>query len=682
MPMLRRGGRVEETVGQVKDPMTTLATTFLPKDIKQAFRMAERIYKTNILILRALYKLAEYPITPLKFNALTPSPDGDQPDDDLELTNEEVEHLYRKIFEEYLDFNTILIEINLNYYLYGNDFPMLFMPFERRAVCKECLRKAKSKSGGESDRAVRDRLEIPLIDLEDVTWDGSTFKAKCVRCNREREFMTRDVPDRSNYSGISMGRLNLYRVEIQELEFSRMRRYLYEVSKRTKANIKKNDIFALANEPMVVLKAVGQRKKVEYFEHAVFHFRMPSPVFENDSPWAWPLLVSAFQIIFFINTLRRGAEAIAQEHISPKPYLAPAKELDSLLGKYDMAAVRDMLLSAYNEAQKDDNRVAVLPLPVVAGSLNQQGRAFLPQQEIAQGTRELLTGLGIAEGILSGAGPFAANSIAVRILENGFLSQRDMVQRFISHCARIIRNHYRLPLCEVTMTEFKKLDDALHKQLVQGAVNERRVSCRTFVKELGYDPQEEQAQIRREMRDETEFQAELEAILESKRADMMAEADSVRMAQQAEENIASLERLTDSITSMVEELERKGYSRDWAISYVSQYMRQQTALAEREAALARASEAEMAFLRDRMANATTGLNRAENQLQLHQMMDAAMQDPAMQSQQQDAVSQIAQRARLLNDDERKRFLDHLQATQPVIYQQVVSMLSQQERRYR
>jgi hypothetical protein len=678
------GGRHEDAQ-KIKDPFATLASTFIPTDIKKAFRIAEKVYKGNVLILRALYKLAEYPITPLKFNALVTPVDGEEPDDDLELTGTEVEELYRKIYEEYLDFNTALIEMNLNYYLYSNDFPMLFMPFERKAVCKECLKKAKANIPADAaDRsqrikAARENLEQPLEDLEDVIWDGSHFKAKCQRCgSREREFMSRDIPDRHNYAGVSIGRLNLYRVEIQELEFSRMRRYLYSVSEQTKRNIGKNDIYSLAHEPMVVLKAVGQKKKVEYFPHAVFHFKMPSPIFERETPWAWPLIVSAFQIIFFINTLRRGAEAIAQEHISPKHYVAPAKELDSLLAEYDMDKIKDMLTEAYEEAQKDDNRAAFLPLPVTVGTLNQQGRAFLPQAEISQATRELLTGLGIAEGILTGQGPFAANSIAVRILENGFLSQRAMVQRFITYSARVIQEHFRLPPCEVGMTDFRKLDDSLHKQLVQGAVNEKRVSNRTFIKELGYDPEEEKEQIRQEMREETEFQAELEALLETKRSDMMAESQTTQMAQNTENMIAEMEKMTNSITTAVEQLEEKGYSRDWAINYVNQFMQQQTAMAEQQAAMARASEAEQAYLRDRMANATTGLNRAENQLQMHQMMDATMKDPAMQIRsEQNQVVQIARKAQLMNDDDRKRYLDHLEATQPTLHQQVVSMLGQQ-----
>jgi hypothetical protein len=79
-----------------------------------------------------------------------------------------------------------------------------------------------------------------------------------------------------------------------------------------------------------------------------------------------------------------------------------------------------------------------------------------------------------------------------------------------------------------------------------------------------------------------------------------------------------------------------------------------------------------------MANATTGLNRAENQLQMHQMMDATMKDPAMQIRsEQNQVVQIARKAQLMNDDDRKRYLDHLEATQPTLHQQVVSMLGQQ-----
>lgn len=157
---------------------------------------------------------------------------------------------------------------------------------------------------------------------------------------------------------------------------------------------------------------------------------------------------------------------------------------------------------------------------------------------------------------------------------------------------------------------------------------------------------------------------------------MMAESQAAQMAQQTEAMIAHMEKMTSNITTMIEQMEEKGYAREFAINYVNQFMQQQTAMAETQAAQARASEAEMAFLRDRMANATTGLNRAENQLQMHQMMDAAMPDPTMQGQQQATVQQIAQKAMMMNDDDRKRFLDHLEATQRVVHQQVVAMLGE------
>lgn len=669
---------------RVKDPFSTLASLYIPKDIKKAFRMSELVYKSNILILRALYKLAEYPITPLKFSAVKIKKEN--PDDDLNLTGDQVEEKYRKIFEEYLDFNKVLIELNLNYYLYSNDFPMLHMPFDRLAVCKECMKNAKAKiSNDAKDSAkrkknVRKSLEIPIEDLKELNWSKGKFEAKCPRCknNPRREFLSRDVPARDNYAGVSMGRLNLFRVEIQELEFSGLKRYLYTMSEKTKKNIKNNDLFTLAHEPMVVLKAVDKDKKVEYFSRSVFHFKMPSPIFETYSPWAWPLLVSAFQTIFFIQTMRRGAEAIAYEHITPKPFIAPGKELDTLLSKYDISEIKEALKEAYRESQKDDDYMAVLPIPVVSGILNQHGRAFLPQQEIAQANKELLTGLGIAEGLLTGEGPFSANSIAVRILENGFLSQRDMSRRFIRYTQKIIQGHFGLPPCEVDMTDFRKLDDSLHKELVSGAVNNKQISTKTFVKELGYDPIEEREQVKDEIRDETEYQAEMEGLLESNRSETISKTQATQGALETERMIAEMDKRANAITTMIEGLVDKGYSKAWAMDYVSQYMAQQTARSEENAATARAMEAQDAYMRDRMGNATSGLNRAEDKMRMHRIMDQATPNPVMQmgANAQESVADIVRRVQYMNDSDRKSYLDEMEKINPVIHEQVVGMLGQ------
>ena len=681
MPVSRSGGRSD--VDKIKDPSSTLASAYIPTDIKKAFKLAERVYKSNILILRALYKLAEYPITPLRFSAITESMDGEEPDDDLRLNGEQVEELYRKLYEDHLDINSTLINLNLNYYLYSNDFPMVYLPFSRMALCNECHKKAKAKiEKGDPERSkklksLRSALEVPLEDLREVKWVKNKFKAKCPRCKKEQIFSTVDVPDRANHAGVSISGLNLFRLEIQELEFSKARRYLYTVSDMTKKKVKANDLFTLSREPMVVLKAVSEDKKVEYFSDAVFHFKMPTPTFENDSPWSWPLLVSAFQIVFFINTLRRGAEAIAQEHITPKPYMAPAKEIDSLLAKIDMADVRNMLEEAYEAAQKDDNRMAILPVPVNTGILNQQGRAFMPQAEISQATKDMLTGLGIAEGLLSGQGPFAANSIAVRILENGFLSQRDMIERFLQYLNKNLKQHFNLPPCEVSLSEFRKLDDSLHKQRLGEAVASKYISIKTYVKELGYEPEDEREQVKNEILAETKHQAEMEGVLETKRAQIMAKADAARAAANTELMLDEMQKMIDSTVTAIEDLMSKGYDRQWAMQYVNNYMGQQKAIADKEAAIAQAAQTQEALMRDRMANATRGLNRAESKMQMHQDIQAASLDPTMEavSQEQGILGQTYQKLLLMNEVDRQSYLDELEPRNPIMHQQLLGMLS-------
>ena len=665
-----------------KDPFKTIASTYIPQDIKKAFRTAEDIYKSNIIIMRAIYKLAEYPITKLKYTAEVDK--NDLSDSDLSLSVSEIEGRYREIFEEHLDINRQLIEINLNYYLYGNDFPILHMPFDRILMCKKCFEDAKGKIPKKTKdrdsriRGIKSTLEIPIESLEEIKWDKDKFKAKCPACNSEQEFSSRDEPNRSNYSGISLGRLNPYRVSIQHVELSGSKRYIYTTSDRTKTEIGKIDPFVLKHLPLMALKAQGEGKDIEYLPRSVFHFKMPSPVFMKDSPWSWPLLISAYQTIFFIQMLRRGAEAIAQDHITPESYIAPAQNLDSLLAKFDMASVRDMLETAYQEGQEDDNRVAVLPMPIVNGTLNQHGRAFLPKAEIDQATQELLTGIGLPQGLLSGTGPYASNSIAIRILENGFLSQRDLISQFLDYASKKISMYFNLPSCKVELTEFKKLDDALHKNMISSAVSQKFISKKTFIKELGYDPEREVKLVEEEVERETKIQARNTGIMEREHRQIMMEGSAAEAAKFAENELDKMEKYTKQVISQIDVLVSKGYSKEWAMNYVAQFMAQQTAMMEQQNAQQRAMEAQQAFVRDRMANATTGLNRAENKLQMHQAMDAAMQDPAMQMLQQEdgQIGQIVEQAMQMGDHDRKRFLDEMQARQPTLWQQVLQRLGQ------
>lgn len=662
---------------ELKDPFNTLAKRYRPKNIKDAFSKSEDVYENNILILRSIYKLAEYPITRLKFDVKL-----EEEDSNIELEGmqkKDFEEIYRHIFEDVIGINQRLVEIGLDYFLYSNVFPFLSLPFERRFTCQNCKNDPTnvSKKKPTVDTGSMEPQSIDSEQITDLKWDGKTFTGTCPICDKkDAKFDVIETPERNNYDDVCLSRRNPHNIEIEESELTGKKRYTYKLSSELTSKIKKNNRFTLDNTPIIALKAAYSDKTIELAPSNIFHFKMPSPSRKKSIPWAWPMLVSAFWTIFFIQHLRLAAESIAEQHIDPEPYVCPAEALDRLLAKHDMAEIRNQLQNAYKQMHDKEMGAFISPIPISTGILNLQGKIFLPDAEIRQAMADLFIGIGLPRGVLSGEGPYRNNSVNIRVLENGFLTYREYINELLTYLARKMQGHFNLPECEISMTEFVKLDDSLYKQQMMQAASAKQISNEAYIKTLGLNPETEAEKIREETLEQAKLQAEAEAELAKAQAAAFEDQEVDRMASMVEADMNAMEQRMDATLNAIQKLIDKGYDRQWAMQYILTYRQEQAFMAEQQAAQARAMEAERAFMLDRMANAATGLNRAQNAQQMHQAMDAAMTDPAMQymQQEQGAVGDIVRRAMMMPDHERKLFLDEMQRRQPTLWQMVTNAL--------
>ena len=89
------------------NPFFDLASNYLPKNIKTLFKYCRNFFYTNGFIRNVVTKLTEYPITDIQFNSnLDPA----------------VANKYDIAFKEKLKLKSLLIEIGLDYFTYGNCF--------------------------------------------------------------------------------------------------------------------------------------------------------------------------------------------------------------------------------------------------------------------------------------------------------------------------------------------------------------------------------------------------------------------------------------------------------------------------------------------------------------------------------------------------------------------------------
>lgn len=662
---------------QDKNPWNRLAGYYSPKHIKDAFKKSYLCYSRNEMIRKAINKMAEYPITTLEYHVEKDNEQDQKEESDIdELKPKATEDIYRHIFEKSIGINERMIEIGLDYNLYANVIPTLVLPFTRYFECPECSKKAMQKAKAEDSIP-----EMPRYESEQVTklkWNGKKFKGTCPGCLTENvEFATTEEPARDNYDDVNLIRRNIYRVNIDVAEMTGRRRYIYSVSNKTRNQIMKNDRFTLDNTPMVALEQASKPgSAIMLNKDEMYHFRMPMPTTTNDEPWSLPILVSAFNTIFYIMSLRKSVESIANQHIDPSPYIAPAINLDTLVSNFDMDDITKRLEEAYRKSREDENHMSLLPFPIKNGMLNLQGRALLPNVEIQSAFADLFIAIGIPRGVLTGEGPYNTNSLVVRVLENAWLTYRDNIHRLLDFIAEKIAGHFKLDTCQVRMTRLIKLDDATYKRELGIAAENKKISDEAYVTALGFDYQEERGKIRRETLDEAKLQAEAEEVLETKRMEIMEKTEIDRMSSMTEKTINEMKNVEDQIISMVRTLVNKGYTKEYSMGYVAEFMARQRAEAETAAADARRREAESAFLLERRENATHGLNRAQDKQQFHSMMDTALQDPAINiiPHENQTISQLVNRLVNMPDDAMNSELDTMYQTNPVLWQQVVNII--------
>src|ERR1035437_6020597 len=99
-----------------------LAQQYMPPTIKELFRWCTFYFYNSPLIGSSISKIARYPITDLI----------------LEDEHQSKRELWEKILNKELKMKDRLMEVNLDYHVYGNAFVSLHLPFTRFLECPAC----------------------------------------------------------------------------------------------------------------------------------------------------------------------------------------------------------------------------------------------------------------------------------------------------------------------------------------------------------------------------------------------------------------------------------------------------------------------------------------------------------------------------------------------------------------
>jgi len=353
--------------GRYPNPFFDLAQQYMPPTIKELFKWCTFYYYSSPLIGSAVKKVSRYPITDLIF----------------ESDHESTRTAWSKIFNDTLRIKDRLMEINLDYHVYGNCFVSIHLPFTRFLICPTCRKRHT---------------------IESIPWRfsaGTDFFSGTCTCGYSGKMEVKDVPYKDP-KGVKIIRWNPRNISIKYNEFTGRYVYMYSVPHAIRKAIHRGDKDVVQDMPLVALEAVTKRRMIRLNNDNLFHLKNPT-LAEQDQGWGKPAIVHILREMFYYFILRRAQEAVAQEHIVPFDIIYPTPNggMDPYMHT-DLGNWRNQIETAIQKHRKDPNYKAVIPVPVGFGRLGGDGKALLLGPEIAHLTQTTVGGMGIPQEFLFG----------------------------------------------------------------------------------------------------------------------------------------------------------------------------------------------------------------------------------------------------------------------------------------
>lgn len=445
-----------------------LAQQYMPPTIKELFRWCTFYYYNSPLIGSSITKISRYPITDLIF----------------EDEHESIRDIWKKLLVDNLKLKSQLMEINLDYHVYGNAFVSIHLPFTRFLVCGEC--------------GFRDTIENWNWSFDSSDYG---FRGICKKCDHQGKTKVHDIPYKDKKS-VRIIRWNPENISVKYNEYTGRRIYSYSVPSKLRTSIQRGDKDILQDIPLVVLQALRKKRLIRFNNDNFRHMRRPT-LAEQDQGWGKPLIIHVLKDMFYLYTLRRSQEAIALEHIVPFDiiYPMPNAQADPYIHT-SLSHWKSQIEGIIRQHRKDPNYKAVIPIPVGFGRLGGDGKAMMLSPEMNYLTQTIVGGMGIPQEFLFGGLNYSGSSISLRTLENDFIQNRAQLLDLVMWIKDKMRIWLDLPdIKGIRFSDFRMADDVQRNQQLIGLNAQMKVSDQTMLTELGYNWEQEQ----RKMIEEVQF---------------------------------------------------------------------------------------------------------------------------------------------------------------------------------
>lgn len=431
-------------------------------------------YDWHPIIHAAINKMVSYPITEFIFDT----------------TEEETIKKYKEIFTA-IDLKGILIKMGLDYFVSGNSYFSLLMPFKRMLECPHCRTSIAASEG-----KFKLRQKNVIID--------------CPTCKKSVAAEIKDVTTKeiSAIRPILWDPLNM---KVNYDETLGISEYFYSLPSSLTTGIDQGNINLWATYPLCLINAAQSRKYVKLYNKKVFHLKRETHSSAYNKGYGQPIISPVLKYLFHLLILLRAQDALAIDQILPWTIISPSSNgaIDPA-GDLNLGQFSGTLETEYKQWKANPLRKSIMPVPVNAQILGAQGKALMLTNEIQEITNQILAGMSVPNEFVYGGLQWSGANVSLRMLENQFINYRTMMQEVIDYIIDECHTYFDIPKIKVRMQPFKMADDIAQKDLLLRLVEAGVLSKHTALKELfpHLEYEQEQKYLNEEEKDEMEKQVQ------------------------------------------------------------------------------------------------------------------------------------------------------------------------------
>lgn len=498
-------GGTSGNYAMTKSPYFSIAHQFLPRNLHDVIRWARYITLQSPVTTEVVRKLSTYPIT----------------DFVVDTEHRDTAELYKSIFNSFR-MKSSLHDIGFDYHTLGNVFVSVYYPIQRTLVCRNC------------------GIEHNAKNAEFAVFKNFEFLGRCPACGVTGKFTRKDTKS-LNVQDMNIIKWDPVNISVNHNVITGEYEYYYRIPNEVRRKILQGDRLFVNSIPWGIIEAVQKKQDFKFDKDSIYHMKNVSTGHLVDGV-AIPPLISQYHLVFYIATLRKANESIANDFMTPMRVIYPQAQT----GNGDPVVALSMKNFVGNmqanmvQFKQDQSHITIAPVPIGYQAISGEGKTMLVSQEIAQAEESLLLSMGVSRELLSGTTNWTSSTVGLRMLDNTLRGYVDQVEELITWIMSRVCRYLGADNAKVTLAPFKLTDDDSLRQFLMQATQSGQASWSTLYESFGIDYEDELRRIREDA--VAAARNKIETDLEVERATFLASKDAGQTMGKDEEFKSALGR--------------------------------------------------------------------------------------------------------------------------------------------